>query len=99
MNTIKDFKNDLLKRREVKLVVDSDRNPGLENAVKMIAEHFKSKEDVIVVKTLKSKFGRDTFLIDAFIYNSAADKDKFEPKKKEKKKEGEAAQPAAGGNK
>lgn len=98
MKTIKDFKNDLLKRREVKLVVDSDRNPGLENAVKMIAEHFKAKEDVIVVKTLKSKFGRDTFLVDAFIYDSAAEKSRVEPRKKEKKS-ADGAAPAAGGNK
>jgi ribosomal protein S24E len=98
MNTIKDFKNDLLNRREVKLVVTAGKNPGLAEAVKMIAEHFKSKEEVIVVKTLKSKFGRDSFLVDAFIYDSAADKTRVEPRKKEKKS-ADGAAPAEGGKK
>jgi ribosomal protein S24E len=93
MDTIKDFRNDLLKRREVKLVVTADKNPGFADATKAIADKFKSNEDVIVVRTLKSKFGRDSFLIDAFIYDSVQDKNTFEPKKKEKKKEGAAAQP------
>jgi ribosomal protein S24E len=90
MNVIKDFKNDLLKRREVQLVMTAEKNPGLAAAAKMIADHFKSSEDAIVVRKLSSKFGRDTFMIDAFIYGSAADRVAIEPKKRVKKKEGEA---------
>lgn len=85
MNTIKDFKNDLLKRREIKLVINSPNNPGFANSTKMIADSLKAKEDCIVIKQLKSKFGRDTFLIDAFIYDSIKDKELVEPKKKVKK--------------
>jgi ribosomal protein S24E len=95
MNLIKDFRNDLLKRRELKLVVNADKNPGFAEAMKMIVEKFKAKEDATVVREVKSKFGRDTFLIDAFIYDSSEQKQKIEPKKRVKKKEGEAA-PAAG---
>jgi ribosomal protein S24E len=94
METIKNFRNDLLKRNEVKVVVTADKNPGLVNAVKMIAEQLKTKEENVVVKELKSKFGRDSFLIDAFVYDSKADREKTEPKKKEKKKEGEQPQAA-----
>lgn len=96
MKVIKDFKNELMKRREVKLVVSAEKNPGVAASAKMIAEHFKAPEEAIVVKTLKSKFGRDTFLIDAFVYNSKEDKENTEPKKRVKKVEGAAA-PAAGG--
>jgi len=102
MDIIKDFKNELLKRREVKLVVNAEKNPGFANAIKMIAEHFKADENLIVVKELKSKFGRDTFLIDALIYNSVKDKEEIEPKKKLKKSaeaQAGAAAPAAGGKK
>jgi ribosomal protein S24E len=95
MNIIKDTKNDLLKRREVKLVMNADKNPGLAAAAKVIAEQLKVPEDTIVVKTLKSKFGRDTFLIDSCIYNSKEDKERIEFKKREKKTEGAAA-PAGG---
>ncbi len=87
MNVIKDFNNELLKRREVKAIVNAEQNPGMQNAVKMLAEQFKTDENTIVLNTLKSKFGRDTFLIDALIYNSLSDKERVEPRKKEKKKE------------
>jgi len=80
-----DFKNSLLKRREVKVVVESPSNPGFQNSIKMIADQFKASEDSIAVKEVKSKFGRNTFLIDAFIYDSVKDKELIEPKKKVKK--------------
>ena len=90
MKTIKNFRNDLLKRNEVKVVMTASKNPGLATAAKNIAEHLKTKEENIVVRELKSSFGRDTFLIDAFVYDSVMEKDKIEPKKKVKKVEGDA---------
>jgi ribosomal protein S24E len=80
------FKNDLFNRREVKLLVKASSNPGEAFAKKEIAGKFKAIEDAIVVRSVKSKFGRDSFLIDAFVYDSVEDKDRVEPKKKEKKK-------------
>ena len=85
MEIIVDKKNELLKRRELKVVINVDSNPGYAGASKVISEEFKSPEENVVIKTLKSKFGRDTFLIDAFIYDSLEDKNKIEPKPKEKK--------------
>jgi len=84
MNVISDKKNDLLNRREVKLLTQNTSNPGFDNSVKVISEEFKAKPENIVIKNVKSKFGRDTFLIDAFIYNSVKDKDNIEPKPKVK---------------
>jgi ribosomal protein S24E len=80
-----DFKNILLKRREVKLIIESQSNPGFQNALKIISDQFKESEDKVAVKAVKSKFGRNTFLIDAFIYDSAKDKSEIEPKIKIKK--------------
>jgi len=85
MEIVNDFKNDLLKRREVEVVVKADSNPGFENVAKEIAKKFKSSEDTIAVRNVKSKFGRNTFLIDASIYESVEDKEKIEPKPKVKK--------------
>jgi ribosomal protein S24E len=100
MKVIKDFRNELLKRREIKIITEAEKNPGFAGALKMITEHFKVKEDVVVAREVKSKFGRDTFLIDAFIYDSSADKERVERKKKDKKsKEAGAAAPAQGGKK
>jgi ribosomal protein S24E len=105
MKIIKNFRNDLLKRNEIKVVMSADKNPGLANSIKLIAEHLKTKEENIVLRELKSSFGRDTFLIEIFLYDSLEDKNKMEPKKKVKKKEGEqqvapaAAAVATGGKK
>ena len=102
MNITKDFKNALLKRREVELVLTAEKNPGMQDAAKNIAENFKVNEDSIVVKAVRRRFGRDSFSIEAMIYDSVEDKNKVEPKKKEKKVEGEAQTapaPAAGGKK
>lgn len=86
MKTILDTKNSLLKRREVKVLVESASNPGFVAAGSDIASQFKAKEDSIAIKAVRGKFGRNTFLIDAYIYDSAADKAKIEPKVKVKKK-------------
>ena len=83
---MEDFKNELLKRREVKVLVNAESNLGYENAIKIIVEQFKAKEEMIVLKALKSKFGMNTFLISAYIYNSEKDKERIEPRKKENKK-------------
>ena len=85
MNILKDTKNDLLKRRELKLVINAGKNPGFAESLKTIAEKFKANEENIVVREVKSKFGRDTFLIDAYIYDTVQDKERTEPKKKVKK--------------
>jgi len=99
MDVIKDFKNDLLKRREVKLIIESEKNPGFEVAAEKIVSKFGVDKDLVVVNTVKSKFGRKTFLIDAFIYHSAADKERLKPKAKVKKAAGEAVAPAPAGGK
>lgn len=85
MKILSDEKNALLNRREIKAIVNAGQNPGFENAVKLVSEQFKSPVENIALKTLKSKFGRDTFLINAMIYDSLKAKESFEPKKKVKK--------------
>jgi len=88
MEVIQQTRNELLKRNEIKGIVTSSGNFGFENAMKTVAEKLKAAEENIVLKNVKSKFGRDTFLIEALIYDSKEDREKIEPKKKEKKKAG-----------
>tara|TARA_Y100000310_G_C20701497_1_gene830404 strand:- start:2792 stop:3166 length:375 start_codon:yes stop_codon:yes gene_type:complete len=93
METVNDFRNELLKRREVKIIVEAESNPGFDKAGDIISGELKSEKDTVVVRGVKSKFGRNTFLIDAFVYDSKEDKEKIEPKVEAKKAEGES--PAA----
>ncbi len=88
MEIIQQSRNDLLKRNEIKGIIKSNGNLGYENAMKTVVEKLKAAEENIVLKNVKSKFGRDTFLVEALIYDSVEDKEKIEPKKKEKKKAG-----------
>ena len=82
MKIIEDKQNDLLNRREIKIVVEASKNPSFPEALKIISEHFKVSEELIAVYEIKGKFGRDTFLISSSIYNSKEDKNKTEKQKK-----------------
>jgi ribosomal protein S24E len=82
-----EFGNDLLKRKEIVVNKAYDSNPGFETVTKEIAAKFKVNEDVIAIRKIGSSFGTDSYLMKAFIYDSVKDKERIEPKKKEKKKE------------
>ncbi|MDO8622865.1 MAG: hypothetical protein Q7R52_01355 [archaeon] len=78
--------NPLFKRKEIKVIVKSPSTPSFVESSKFISEKFSAPEDNITVKKIQGKFGRGTFLIEANIYSSKSEKDKIEPKPKEKKK-------------
>ena len=86
MKVNSDFRNELLKRKEVLAEIEAGKNPGFLMSQKEIANHFKVSEELVVMKALRGNFGSSSFLIDAFIYDSAEDRDKIEPKKKVKAK-------------
>ena len=85
MKVIKDFNNKLLKRREALVSIESPSNPGISEATKKVAEHFKTGEEVVVIKSLKSSYGKSEFVADVLIYDSLEAKESTEPKKREKK--------------
>ncbi len=85
MEIKKEFENKLLKRKEVEVTLVSEKNPGNVEVIKNIIEKFKTTADNITVKSIKNRFGSHEFLIEAFIYDSKSDKDRIEPRKKQKK--------------
>lgn len=93
MKVIEDKKNQLLKRREIKIIIEAQKNPTMPEAAKTVSDDFKAAEENIAVKEIKGKFGRRTFLISANIYENKEAKEKTELKPKAKK--GAAAAPAA----
>ena len=88
MEIINDFRNELLKRREMEIKINQDGNPGFSGATDKIVEHLKADKESVVVRAVRSKFGENDFLIEAFVYDSGEDKEKAEPRKKEKKSGG-----------
>ncbi len=87
MEILEQKENSLLNRTEIRIIVEAEKNPSMQDALKIIAEKFKAAEDLISIKGIGGKFGRGTFLISANIYKNKEDKDILE-KKKEKKTAG-----------
>ena len=75
MNNKKETRNELMKRKEISLIRESAKNPTFAEASKMISDECKAAEDCIMVENIKGKFGRNTFLIKASVYDSKELKD------------------------
>ena len=84
MEIIKDIRNDLLKRHEVSLSLEAEKNPNFDEMKKQVAEKFKKSGENIDVYNIKGSFGSSEFKIDAYIYDSKEDLEKARPKKKKK---------------
>ena len=95
LEILKDLKNDLMNRRDIRARIKSEKNPSQEQAVEMISSELKADKENIVVDKIQGSFGSNEFIIAASIYNSKEDKEKIEPKPKTKEGEAEAPKPAA----
>lgn len=90
MNIVDQKKNALLGREEIVLELEHKTTPSYAEIETMIHEKFKTDKGAIAVKGIKGLFGSKHFRIKAFLYDSASEKEKIEPKKKVKKNPGEA---------
>lgn len=100
MKITKEFRNELLKRKEFELVIEAPSNPGYKKTSEIIAEELKVPAENICIKSLKGSFGRNEFVADVLVYDSAKDKEMIERKPRVKKKaEANAAAPAKAGGK
>jgi len=88
MKITSDKKNVLLKRREIVCEIECASNPGFVQAVKEIAKETGVSEDVIAIKKIASSYGTSLFVISASLYDNADEKNKIEPKPKQKKEAG-----------
>ena len=76
-----------MNRREIDLIVEGEKNPNYVEVSKMIADHFKAQEENIMIEKIKGKFGRNTFLIKASIYDTKELKDEAFKRLTKQKKE------------
>jgi ribosomal protein S24E len=82
--TIADFKNNLMKRREVKMIMESDTNPSMESAKELVAKDMGVAVENVVIKLVKGKFGTNSFLVEALVYDNADVLKQIEPVIKKK---------------
>ncbi|MEK6935457.1 MAG: hypothetical protein AABW67_01590 [Nanoarchaeota archaeon] len=80
MEITKEFKNNMLKRTEISLTLESVKNPNFDEMKKDIAKHFKKSEESVDVRNIYGSFGSSEFVIDAYVYDSAEDLKKAEQK-------------------
>lgn len=85
MKIISDKKNVLLKRREVVCEMECASNPGFAQSTKEIAKETGVSEEVVAIKKIDSSYGTSKFVVSAFLYDSVDEKNKIEPKPKQKK--------------
>lgn len=97
MELKKNIKNSLLKRQEISFLVENDKNPGFSEMKKKISDELKKPEENIEVYGVSGKFGRNTFLVKAYVYDSRKDLDAIKilnKTKKQRKTEAEEAKKA-----
>jgi ribosomal protein S24E len=75
MEQTKNIKNALMKRHEVSYIIDAEKNPSFLEMAKQISSDLKKPEENINVYSIQGKFGRDTFLVKAYVYDSKEDLD------------------------
>ena len=96
-NIISQEKNPFLKREEFVVKIESNGSPTEDVAKDAIGKD----KDLTVIKKINSNFGRNSFVIEAVVYDSAEDKEKVEtiPQKVRKKMDAEKAAEAANAEK
>jgi len=85
MELKKDIKNTLMKRHEVSFIVEAEKNPSFSEMKQKISSEMKKPEENIDVYGIQGKFGRGTFLIKAYVYDSKEDYDAIKILSKTKK--------------
>lgn len=85
MAVLNDFNNKLLKRRELTISMQHDKNPSMVEALDIVSGEGKADKELVAVKSIRNKFGTNNFFIEAFVYNNQEQKQRVEPKIKVKK--------------
>ena len=85
MEQTKNIKNAMMKRHEVSYLVEGEKNPNFSEMAKQISDEMKKPEENINVYGIQGKFGRDTFLVKAYVYDSKKDYDEIKVLSKTKK--------------
>lgn len=81
----KNTRNELMKRQEISFLILDKKNPGFEEMKKKISGEMKKPEECIDVYNVEGKFGRDSFLVKAYIYDSKKELEAIKTLSKTKK--------------
>ena len=87
----------MLERKEIEAYVEHNKNktPSNTDVKKLITEHFKIDQDMVVVKHIYSKFGEASSKVFAYIYENKDVFNSVEVIKKSKRKKGKKTEAKA----
>jgi len=97
MEIKKDIRNELFKRQEVRLEIQSENSPSFDEVRKEIVEKFGKPEENMDVYNIKGRFGKKVFMVDAYIYDSKEDLEKIKALQKTSKQRKEERGKGKGG--
>ena len=86
LTIIKKEHQKILSREDINASSDDSITPSMESIKEELSKMLKKEKELIVVKNIMPQFGTQTSKILAYAYDSKEALEKFEPKKKEKKK-------------
>jgi len=91
LTIIHEKKNPIFDRKEIEVSAIMNITPKIKEAEEFIGKEFSANPENVKIKKIKGRFGSNSFVITANIYNSKEEKDKIEtkiktPKKKKAKK-------------
>jgi len=87
MDIKKNTKNALFNRQEMSFLIENEKNPSFFDMKKIVSEKLSKPEENIDVYGVKGKFGRNTFLVKAYVYDSSDDLEKAVQKTRKQRKE------------
>ncbi len=82
LNIVKEIENQLIGRKELKLVAEHPNSPtpSRKDLLKTIAAKLGKDEKLLVIRKIKSCFGKPVSYIYVHLYNDPKDVFKWEPK-------------------
>lgn len=97
MNIKQDIQNKLLKRHELEIELESEKNPTFADLKKQISKKISKPEENIDVYSIKGSFGKNKFKVKANIYDSRQDLENIKKLELTKKQRKEASKPVEEG--
>ncbi|MEN9626363.1 MAG: hypothetical protein RL557_691 [archaeon] len=86
-----DTRNELFKRQEVSFTVESEKNPTYDEMKTVISEKFSKPEGQVHILQVLGHFGKNTFLVNAHVYDHLKDLESIQKLGKTRKKKKEEA--------
>jgi ribosomal protein S24E len=85
LNILEQKENKLFNRKEIVAEIEADVTPSNTEVETLVTEKLSAQPESVKIKQILGKFGSHTFKVIANVYDTKEDKERIEPKVKQKK--------------